>query len=639
LISEQEVCVVAGDPVKIKFEAVDPDGDSVRVDFFSELFELAIFQPEITPALTVGKFKQSPSNLEFKMNTSCARVRKDPYILTAKITDRNKNSPPLSRYYTIRIFIIAPPPKIESVIVKPITKQISLEWSIPSCENIQSFQIWRRTSPTDYTETPCSKGMPALLRFDLLALVPANQKTFTDINVEIAAQYCYRIVALVAGNNPGKLSMDTCLIPKSAQAPVITNVSVEDTDNLDGKIFIRWTSPFEIDRIQYPPPYTYQVFRQNETLNTAFEKIGTVQSDTTLVDERLNTTQYAYRYWVELYVPTLSTMPVDSSSEASSIVIASRPQPGQIELLWTANTPWSNFSVKDPYHLIFRSVKKEGPFELIDSINVISNGFLYTDRGRYKNQQLGPDPYFYKIKTRGTYGNPKINDPLENFSPIIPGQVLDSIAPCAPVVEMESISCNQFSCDGKSYYTSLKWSSPDNTCDADVVGYEVLVKSDTALHYASLGTVNQTTFKHSNLTNLDYCYRVVSIDHVGNRSDSSAAICNTSCLNFKLPNVITPGTPDERNDYFAAYGDENSTEDQCARSVNRVELLIYNRWGEEIFLKRIDNQETNILWPGITNSGTEVSSGIYFFKAQVNFQTNDPEKRKQEFKGWVQVLR
>jgi hypothetical protein len=639
LLFPEEVCVVAGEQVVIPFLASDPDGDSVRVDFFSELFQVASHQPVISPSSSTGNFLASQSTITFTMVTSCTKVREKPYLLNVKIIDRRNGDLPLARYYTVKISVIAPPPKIESVIVNPVSKQVALHWSISPCETVESFQVWRRTSSVTFSESACGKGMPLFLRYDLIAVVPSSQKTFTDTNLAIGSQYCYRILAIVTGNIQGKLSLDTCLIPKPAEAPVITNVSIEETDSFEGKILVKWTSPFEIDKSQYPPPFKYQVFRKNETLNSPFERVGDLLADTAYVDESLNTSAFSYRYFIELYVDALTNQPVDSSSQASSIVAASQSRVGQIDLYWSANTPWSNYSDKNSNHLIFRSLRKDGPFELVDSINVLINGLAYSDRGKYKNAGLARDPYFYKIKTRGTYGNLRVREPLENLSAVFAGQVLDTIPPCAPIVKIENIECAQFSCDGKSYYTSLRWESTDPACDEDVVRYEVLAKSDSAQHYVSLGMTTQAEFRHSNLTNLDYCYRIVSIDHLGNRSDSSAMVCNSSCLSFRLPNVITPGTLDDKNDFLATYDGDNSSEDQCARSVKRVELLVYNRWGQEVFLKEINNQDTNILWPGINHAGIEVESGVYFFKAKVDFQTNDPLKRNQEVKGWVHVLR
>lgn len=636
LIVSEEICVLAGQPVELHLRAIDPDGDSVRVEFFSELFYMALHQPQISPAGNVGKFVLPPTEFVFKMNTSCTSVRAKPYLLNLKISSRG-SSTSLTAFYTIKIYVIPPRPVMESVNINPVSKQVSLAWSIAGCDNIQSFQVWRRTSSIEYNEGPCSKGMPAYLRYDLIAALPQTQGMFVDRNVEIGSQYCYRIVAMVNGM-PGPLSRDTCLIPKPAEAPVITNVSVENTDAVHGKIAVKWTTPFDIDKTQYPPPYQYQIFRQNETLKLPFEIIGPRQSDTTFIDESINTREYSYRYFVQLYVPALSINPLDSSSQASSVVANMDSKVKQIDLRWSANTPWSNYAEKYPYHLIFRSTRSDGPFELIDSVKVIADGFFYKDLGKFKNQPLRRDPYYYKIKTRGTYGNPSVKDPLENFSPVIFGQLLDTIPPCAPVAVIEEISCREFSCDGKSYFTSLKWESTEDACNEDIVGYEILVKMDTAETYVSHGIVTQLFYRHSNLTNLDYCYRVVAIDHVGNRSDSSIVVCNSSCVNFQLPNVITPGT-DGQNDFLTTYDERNSSVENCARSVNHVELLIYNRWGEEIFLKEIKNHETDIYWPGTNNIGIDVSAGIYFYKAKVDFQTSDPTKKTQEFKGWVQVLR
>jgi hypothetical protein len=46
-----------------------------------------------------------------------------------------------------------------------------------------------------------------------------------------------------------------------------------------------------------------------------------------------------------------------------------------------------------------------------------------------------------------------------------------------------------------------------------------------------------------------------------------------------------------------------------------------------------------VFWDGRNLSGQEVSSGVYFYQAKVNFYTHDPAAETQRVKGWVQVIR
>ncbi len=57
---------------------------------------------------------------------------------------------------------------------------------------------------------------------------------------------------------------------------------------------------------------------------------------------------------------------------------------------------------------------------------------------------LDSETYCYRIMTRGGYGNPAIDEPLENFSQIICAQVGDSIPPCKPTLLVQSVSCEEF---------------------------------------------------------------------------------------------------------------------------------------------------------------------------------------------------
>jgi hypothetical protein len=537
---------------------------------------------------------------------------------------------------------MAPAPEYEAVTINPISKNATLEWKTYPCANVQSFQVWRRISEYSYSQPECNTGMPHFLRYEMLAELPGNLDRYTDTNLSFGSQYCYRVVALVgADKTPGKISLDTCLIPKPAEAPLITNVSVNATDKVNGSITIRWTRPFDIDQQQYSPPYAYSVFRRLESeMDMPFDLITPEKiSDTVFHDTGLNTLEQPFRYKVELYVPSLTAMPVDTSSAASSVYLSLQPLTNGIALSWTANTPWYNFVQAYPYHLIYRRTGLSGDFILIDSVDVNEHNLSYVDNGQFNNIALdNTTEYFYKVLTRGSYGNPAVVSPLENFSQVAGTRLLDTIPPCSPLLSIKKIDCSQFTCETDSYYTILEWDDTNEPCADDVIAYELYFNDADDGAFTSMGVFQGKTFTHTGLTSLDKCYRIQSIDFSGNRSDTTIAVCSSSCVNFKLPNVITPGYKDEKNDFLTVFPSSGGSED-CSRSVKNVDLTIYNRWGVEIFTSSVNPENSLLFWDGINNSGTDASAGTYFYSAMVTFETTDPEKKNQQIKGWIQLVR
>jgi hypothetical protein len=625
--------------------ASDPDYDNVVIEGFSEVFSLPENNAALSPPSGTLQSTNPPhdtASAQFSWQTTCAQIRTQPYKVVFKVSDRPATGPRLVKFYTLWVQVIAPAPEYEQIVINPVTKQVTLKWKDYPCDNVESFQVWRRISEFNYAPPECSTGMPSFLHYQLMAELPATEISYTDIDLAFGAQYCYRIVALIGDKKvPGRISIDTCFIPKPAEAPVILNVSVVSTNEQQGEVLIRWTSPFEIDKQQYPPPYSYRLLRKNESdPQSSFQPVSAETiSDTVFTDTQLNTQAHVYRYQVELYVPSLTTSPLDTSAQASSVFASTQSIHGGINISWRANTPWYNYSETYPYHLIYRSDFSSGPFTLIDRVDVNENDFQYTDLGKYNNLGLTGSRYYYKVETRGTYGNPKITSPLENYSQITSGQVLDTIPPPKPVPEIVKINCEDFACDGSNYFTRLIWETLEPANDEDIVAYEVLVKDEGDTSFKSLAIVSERLFLHTNIKSLNKCYRLISIDQAGNRSDTSAMVCNSNCLRFKLPNVITPGVSLEENDILTTYPERNANGSDCSRSVQHVDIRIYSRWGEEIYTTSLTTGEPLIFWDGQNSNGADVSSGTYFYHARVVFDTNDPSLEKQHFKGWVQVIR
>ncbi len=641
---QEDLCVTAGETIQFTLTATDPNGDLVFVEAFSDAFFVAGNSPTTSPSNGTPQATASPNDtakFSFFWVTACDHVRDRPYQFVFKISDKPENGPRQVQFQTVNIKIIAPEPVYDDVNVNPITKSVTLGWDGYPCENVEAFQIWRRVSMYPYQQPECENGMPYFLHYQLLTVVPGNQFEYTDEGLSHGALYCYRIVALVgAARTPSRMSLDTCLIPKPAEAPVITNVSITDTDQQDGAMTIRWTHPFDIDKIQYPSPYQYRVFRKEDgESDNMFLPVSPLVSDTVFEDHGINSAERSFRYRVELYVPALTNLPVDTSSQASSAYLSATPQLTSIALDWEANTPWYNYALDYPYHLVFRKTGQSSDFMLIDSVDVNLHGFHYVDSGQFANTPLQPYvDYYYKVLTRGTYGNPSIIAPIENFSQITVAQLLDIIPPCSPSLSIAAIDCQELPCRHDAYYNLLEWENPGADCASDVVAYEILVSQDQGHTFEKLATLTGYSFQHDNLTSRELCYRVISIDVAGNRSDSSGMVCGSNCVNFRLPNVITPGNDDGKNDNLEAYSSSSSSED-CPRSVQRVGLSIFNRLGKEVFTTSAFDSDQLIFWDGRSNSGSEVAAGVYFYSATVLYNTTDPVKKVQDVKGWIHVIR
>ena len=103
-----------------------------------------------------------------------------------------------------------------------------------------------------------------------------------------------------------------------------------------------------------------------------------------------------------------------------------------------------------------------------------------------------------------------------------------------------------------------------------------------------------------------YCYQLAYVDDCGNESARSEAVCAAIPTQGEVhfPNAFTPNG-DGRNDVFT----------YTARLIDRVELRIYNRWGELLFQSTTPEEG----WDG-SYRGTMVPQGTYLYRADVTDQ-------------------
>jgi hypothetical protein len=126
----------------------------------------------------------------------------------------------------------------------------------------------------------------------------------------------------------------------------------------------------------------------------------------------------------------------------------------------------------------------------------------------------------------------------------------------------------------------------------------------------------------------------------------SEELCIDNCPYYELPNVFTPNA-DLKNDFFSAYsirgyecGEEGCPDVppqltlKCARFVQSVSFTVYNRWGQEVYDYdgRVGDGENNIYidWDGRDDKGTEMASGVYYYVAEVTFDSVDPANQTKK---------
>jgi hypothetical protein len=685
LIVPKDICVEAGSIIDEKIIGTDPDGDPVRIEAYSQIFELAPAESPATYSPNDAQFRPQPIESQFHWNTSCLHVREQPYQVVFKITDQSPTGSKLVTFKTWFIRVVGPKPVLETAQVNPLTREATLSWDSYACQNAQTIQVWRRVDSFPFSPDSCQTGMPDDPGYQLIASLPVKdgnnipitsyRDTNNGVGLATGAQYCYRLLALFPLPKGGEsyVSNEVCIDPIDVDEPVITNVSITKTaDAPNGEIFIRWTRPFEIDKTKYPELLGYKVLRAegfNSNVNlTDVTGAGTILSegDTVFTDIGSNTKDKKYNFRIVLYS---GNQPIDTSDIASTVRLEALSEVGRITLNWDAVVPWSNRVLTEPNdHDVYKGPEgsQENNLVLIQRVDPITAGLRYDDN----TVQVG-QKYCYRVMTRGAYGNPLIEEPLENFSQILCAEPNDEERPCAPTLIVNVTDCQKFiastECNAATFENVLRWNNVNTDCANDVVGYKVYRASHKDgpfewLSYAGEqgdGIISDTSFidkgpGEEGLSSMAYCYRVSAVDRSNNESEWSESACNDNCPYYELPNVFTPNDPNECNSTFSAWrpleyyrmpGEEGFwkcgiVDRKCARFVKSVRLTILNRWGKEVYKYKSGGERTIYIdWDGRTEDGTELASGIYYYSAEVKFNMIEPSKQIQIFKGWVHLIR
>lgn len=672
-----EICVEAGELVGKTIVAKDKNGDRLTITSFGGVYEEDRIDPEFGRFVVPNQGSAGQVSGNFSWQTNCEHIRKEPYYVLFKVEDGPRPDMPnpalhrkLVDMVTLPIRVYGPQPK--NLRAVPITNEAGgafrLTWDTYNCQVEGAvIAIYRKEGCTNYQVQDCEPGIPAGLGYTEIARVGVDQTFFVDNNddtgLEKGIAYSYRIVVLfprpgalptepnrVNGGGTSLPSDEVCIdIPELM--PVITNVTVDETDDASGQITVRWTRPIGLTPEPTELPAQYRLYRADGLTGGTFSLVTTITTnlvagapDTLFVDKDLDTENKAYHYKLEYYynkagTPTLFGSTKDASSVRLSQVAG---ESRKISLKWEADVPWDN-TLRT--HKVFReNPDQAGEFNIIATVNVQgADTFVFTDDGGdnfagdgVQNVDMDPEKiYCYKIETEGSYNNQRIRPALlYNLSQILCASPMDTIRPCPPVLEIDLLDCSRLApnefCEQTSFSNQLTWAMPtqSETCDLNVSGFKIYYARYEGDEPELIATVSQSVnqFIHSGLTSFAGCYYVTAINRYGNESDPSNTVCKDNCPMLRFPNVITPNG-DGKNDVLKPM--------DCPAFVKSLVFTVYNRWGAKVF----ETNDPDVNWNGTNNDGKALDAGQYLYEATVIFESVQKNSKPQTIKGWVQILK
>jgi len=575
-------CVKAGELFEREIRASDPNGDSILIEASGGPLSLendpAVFNQVVaTPGLTISKFS---------WQTNCLAVRKQPYLVIVKAKDRNSELQ-LIDSRNLEIFVHSPAPK--NLMAVPTSSRIDLSWDPGLCANLSGYRIYRRVNSMPWNPGDCDTGVPEALGYQLVGVVTGHENTtFSDNNnalgLDQSVNYCYRITAFFEDGAESFASEEVCTQLVSG-FPIITSVSVEHTALQDGRINITWIRPSVSDLEGALGPFKYLIYRAKGMHGMEPMLIDSLTGldHTSYEDRGINTAAKTWSYMVELWNDEPGNRyRLSMPQVASSLFLTLEGLDRAIRLTIERNVPWTNSSYI-PYMQLG---------ETEDSIG-------QTDQLQFLHKELiEGNTYCYRVKSIGFYPEAGLG-PFYSYSQVACGVPVDSIAPCPPILEVQSV------CD--SLANHLRWNDVNLTCARDAAFYKVYYRNTLEGDMVVIDTVSPahvTELWHYPEATMAGCYAVTVVDSVGNESDYSNTVCVDECINYKLPNVFTPNG-DGINDLLRPFP---------YNRVERIELKIFNRWGNTIF----ETSDPDINWDGKSMmTGKKVPSGVYYYICDV----------------------
>ena len=638
ITAEREICVVAGTEIVLPITATDGDvpADAVVLTASGGSFDLSsspsVFEVSSNP-------EPSPNTGIFRWQTTCDHIRESAYLVVFKATDQPPVFPSLTDLHTLSIKVVGPSP--ENLEGGGEGDDIILNWDAPYlCENARDdyfygFSIWRSRNSNQFLPDTCDPGLEGkgyeIIDFRSRNLVGSKYE-YRDSTASKGITYCYRIQAEFAqtssAGNPfnfvASLPSNEVCVQLSRDQPLLLNVDIEETDLLNGRIFIRWTKPLaeDLDTLARPGPYVYQLQRavagSGQFANVADARFVapsfSSEIDTTYRDSLLNTNSISYDYRVDFTYGGLDNFRISES--ASSVFLSAGGSDRSAILEWEEEVPWTNTKY---------FVLRENASGTEDTIGTTSEN-QFIDRFLTNGQT-----YCYRILAEGTYGITNTPSLLLNHSQKACVVPFDSVPPCPPEISASNDCEDDKDSDEDEFFNVIQWNDPSVICEGstDIVQFIVYYRLNDSSSWAAIDTVvygQRFSTLHQPGTSSSGCYAVTSVDSVGNESRFSNISCVDNCPLYELPNVFTPNG-DSQNDLFVP---------RKRRFIARVDFEVYNRWGQMVYA----TEDPDLLWNGENLNGQPLDAGTYFYKCVVFEQlTNGVVPQEEVLSGYIELNR
>ena len=641
----EDTCIVAGQYIEFEAFATDPDsGDLVQLTALGGPLSTP-FSPATFDGSTGFNPQPPPVKGTFRWQTVCEHIANQPYSVVFKAVDSiSKTIPQLADLKTLKIKVVGPPP--EDVQANAQLGEVEITWEKPYiCEDaaenyFYGFSVWRREGSNPFERDTCMPGLAGKGYTELVFVTKQMQNGryyFKDTNVERGRTYCYRVLAKFARTSAGGspfnlvsgLASDEVCVQLPRELPLITNVSVLQTDPVAGQMRVCWSKPVpeDLDTIVNHGPYRYQVLRAPGLAGGTLQEIPGASfvadnfwqaNDTCFTDANLNTQGQPYHYQIAFYVKGLNT-PLGSTNDASSVFLTVNSTDQTNLLSWEHAVPWNNYRYD-----IFRKNDLTGLFDSLGQTTARD----FADRNLLNGKE-----YCYYVRSIGTYSIGGVVNPIFNNSQEDCGVPIDTIPPCQPTLTVNNLCNDQGGSEpDPPYENNLSWTNPNISCPGtdDATNYRIWFAPTEGEPLGLLENIDgaeNTGFVHSLDEGLAGCYAVSAIDSVGNESAQSTIVCVDNCPSYELPNAFTPNG-DDQNDFFTPF--------PGWRFVSRVDMQIFNRWGNLVFA----TQDPSILWNGKNTEGKDVAEGTYLYVCKVYENRVGGEViRPDVLSGYIEVIR
>ena len=610
--SEDLVCVEAENTLNVDITGSDNNfDDNVGISATGVVLEPPIASRTNFNVGPIG----NPTNATFIWNTNCSDVRKQPYGLSIKAEDNGsaRGTISLATFKTINIRVVAPPPQNFSL--NPIGNSIDLSWTNGICQSANGYALYRRLDSSGFVPDSCVVGVPGNIGYIQIANISDISTTqFTDDNAGLGLvpgqKYCYLVTSLFTDLDDESIASVEICGEVEKVVPVITQVSVTETDDLNGVIDLEWSPPDVFDTSAFPPPYRYLIYEQLD--NDGLVLIDSTLSidDTSYTVSGINTNSQFHTYRIDLYsLGNNSRVFAGRSAFASSIFLSIESSDEALQLNWSNSVPWNNQSF-----VIYRKHPDSTSF---DSLSITSS-LTFTDTALTNGRE-----YCYFIESSGSYNLASVKSPLLNLSQVSCAIPIDTDPPCVPEITVGA--------DTRCLIQEviLSWDDSLGDCASDLERFNIYRSSTLEGELILLSSTRQSELRANDLISSEDiagCFAISSIDSTGNESELSNIVCIEFCPIYELPNVFTPNG-DGINDLYTPL--------QPYQDVDSIDIAIFNRWGEQVY--HTNNPAIN--WNGNHMDQDElVSDGVYFYRCLVYEKSLSTILPPRQLKGTITIV-